>query len=1194
MKDLDLIYVTARGLPREDRPAYLTRVCEGDDGLRTRVEEMLAVANEAEAFITDLPDAELEDREAGPEPVKTLKPEFADLPDAVLGQKIGRYKILERVGEGGCGVVYVAEQTEPVRRRVALKVIKLGMDTKQVVGRFEAERQALAMMDHPNIAKVLDAGTTDTGRPFFVMELVRGVRITDYCDQNNLTTKDRLDLFIKVCQAIQHAHQKGIIHRDINPSNILVTLHDGVPVPKVIDFGIAKATEGRLTDATVYTQLNQFIGTPAYMSPEQAEMSGLDIDTRSDIYSLGVLLYELLAGSTPFDAKELMSEGIEAMRKTIREKAPLRPSTKLSQTLAAAGVSHRKTTSGLAIPTQEEVSADSRRRLRLKEQIARVRGDLDWIVMKCLEKDRARRYETANGLAMDIKRHLEDEPVVARPPSRLYEFQKTIRRHKFGFGATIALITVLTAGVLISTWQAVRAAHARQAEKAEAEEARVDRDRALRAQSTAVQQRDLAQQRLYDSLVREARSIRTIRPLGFRRQLIDRLQKALAIPTAKKDMDVLRTEFAQCLGDATSFDPINLIDPPPSYLDVVLDKEGTQVAFGTAEGRLVVHETTTGKAIASLKNKAQLVQLAFAPDGRSLYGLAREPGDERAGKAPRISLIEWRRAGDGSWSQESERSMPDLRRLIATPQGVIAAMEDVSKREIRLVNALTDSPVGSVPLASGQAFPEVFDVASNNHFAAYLGEGGTNQPGSIIEIWDLKANQLRTRLSPELGPVRHLRFSPDSRFLACTAEDGVVAFETSGFKRANTFRQYMSSEAAWCGDGTILAVPLYQENAVQLFSVTSGAEARRLITPHQVREIRSSLDGAAVVAILQTRPMLVIRLAGTRERLHLLGHTGGVPGVEFSPDGRTIASTGKDGVIRIWDSRTGKLLQAWEGQGQHLEGQTVCFSPDGRWLASDNYQNDQVLVRALDDGRRVLALGDGRPESSGTWTCAFSPDGKVLVAAGDGLRGWELASHTGGATQGALEARELFHDPGQTRNLVFHPTGKWIGFEGSVRRNGQNLTGSFIRGLEPGNEPELVSLHNSAVQTLGVADAGQALLHMDKDHRLVFSSPQSRQTIRTLPTLAPGEAASTFVGNFRVSPDGSKVAVANYNGRGVNIYDLASGRRLYSLPDDAGSIWWLAWHPDGHHLAVARGNGDISLWNLTEVEALLAKVGLGP
>jgi hypothetical protein len=324
------LFQAAAQLSGAERAAFLNGACLGDTALRLRLDALLAADDAKDSFL------EPEERDTAGQPAKTMKLELADAPDEAVGQTLGRYKLLERVGEGGCGVVYVAEQTEPVRRRVALKVIKLGMDTKQVVARFEAERQALAMMDHPNIAKVLDAGTTETGRPYFVMELVRGIRITEYCDQANLTTKERLDLFIKVCQAIQHAHQKGIIHRDIKPSNILVTLHDGVPVPKVIDFGIAKATEGRLTDNTVYTQLHQFIGTPAYMSPEQAEMSGLDIDTRSDIYSLGVLLYELLAGSTPFDGQELMSLGIDAMRKTIREKEPVRPSTKLSQTLVAA------------------------------------------------------------------------------------------------------------------------------------------------------------------------------------------------------------------------------------------------------------------------------------------------------------------------------------------------------------------------------------------------------------------------------------------------------------------------------------------------------------------------------------------------------------------------------------------------------------------------------------------------------------------------------------------------------------------------------------------------------------------------------------------------------------------------------------------------------------------------------------------
>jgi hypothetical protein len=429
----ELLFQLALMKPASEHAAFLNRECGDDKALRERLKALLAAHEQSEGVLA----------EPVPAAKGTMKIEFTDAPDETIGQKIGRYKILEKVGEGGCGVVYVAEQAEPVRRRVALKVIKLGMDTKQVVARFEAERQALAMMDHPNIAKVLDAGSTETGRPYFIMELVRGIRITDYCDQANLTTKERLDLFIKVCQAIQHAHQKGIIHRDIKPSNILVTLHDGVPVPKVIDFGIAKAIEGRLTEATVYTQLHQFIGTPAYMSPEQAEMSGLDVDTRSDIYSLGVLLYELLAGSTPFDAQELMSQGIDAMRKIIREQEPVRPSTRFA-TLEGDQLT----------TTAKRRSADT---AKLMHQL---KGDLDWIVMKCLEKDRSRRYETANGLAADLKRHLNNEPIVARPPSATYKFQKAFRRNKVVFTAGIAVAAALCFGLLFSTWQALRAKRA--------------------------------------------------------------------------------------------------------------------------------------------------------------------------------------------------------------------------------------------------------------------------------------------------------------------------------------------------------------------------------------------------------------------------------------------------------------------------------------------------------------------------------------------------------------------------------------------------------------------------------------------------------------------------------------------------------------------------------------------------------------
>jgi hypothetical protein len=448
----DALFYAALNLEQPaQRKLFLDQACLGSDGMREAVEDMLKSHSEAERFFATshaslrINGEDVRQIALAGQADSTACPTI--LAEEQAGLQIGRYRLLQKIGEGGCGVVYMAEQKEPVRRRVALKIIKLGMDTKNVIARFEAERQALALMDHPNIARVLDAGATETGRPYFVMELVRGVRITNYCDDNNLDTPQRLSVFIQICHAIQHAHQKGVIHRDIKPSNIMVTMHDGVPVPKVIDFGIAKAIEAPLTDKTLFTAYEQFIGTPAYVSPEQAELSGLDVDTRSDIYSLGVLLYELLTGKTPFDGHQLMQSGLDVMRRTLREKEPQRPSTMVT------------TLHG----DELRITATHRQAEPLK-LVSMLRGDLDWIVMKALEKDRTRRYQTANDLALDIERHLLNEPVLARPPSRLYLFLKLVRRNRVLFTAGAAVAAALVAGLGASTWLYLKEREARQTE----------------------------------------------------------------------------------------------------------------------------------------------------------------------------------------------------------------------------------------------------------------------------------------------------------------------------------------------------------------------------------------------------------------------------------------------------------------------------------------------------------------------------------------------------------------------------------------------------------------------------------------------------------------------------------------------------------------------------------------------------------
>jgi len=479
------IFAKASDLSPQERPAFLDQSCAGDGAVRAQVESLLTALDAASAatFLAtptaadNLPTLDHDPRSTSASSQdETIRRERADAA-AVRespGTRIGPYKLLQELGEGGFGTVFMAEQEKPVQRRVALKIIKLGMDTRQVVARFEQERQALAMMDHPNIAKVLDAGATEAGRPYFVMELVKGDPITAYCDKGSLPIPDRLELFAQVCQAVQHAHQKGVIHRDIKPSNILVSTQDGRPYAKVIDFGIAKATASKMTEKTLFTQHHQIIGTPEYMSPEQAEGS-LDIDTRTDVYSLGVLLYELLTGTTPFGGEELRSAAYQEIQRIIREVEPPAPSTRLSRNTATLG------------------AVAARRGIEPRRLGSLVRGELDWIVMRALEKDRQRRYESANSLAADVRRYLEGRAVEAAPPGAAYRLRKFVRRHKGPVGASAAVAAALLLGIAGFAWQAHRVAEQRDAaiEARRAEER--ERDKANEAAAAESVQRALAE-----------------------------------------------------------------------------------------------------------------------------------------------------------------------------------------------------------------------------------------------------------------------------------------------------------------------------------------------------------------------------------------------------------------------------------------------------------------------------------------------------------------------------------------------------------------------------------------------------------------------------------------------------------------------------------------------------------------------------
>jgi len=996
------------------------------------------------------------------------------------GTKIGRYELLSLIGEGGMGLVYQAEQKEPVKRRVALKIIKPGMDSKEVIARFEAERQALALLDHPNIAHVFDAGTTEAGLPYFVMEYVKGMSITAYCDQRKLNIEQRLQLFEHVCEGIHHAHQKGIIHRDIKPSNILVSLHGDRAVPKIIDFGIAKATARSLTDKTVFTNQGQLLGTPEYMSPEQVDLATQDIDTRSDIYSLGVLLYELLAGVLPFEEKSLRSGGFAEIQRTIRELEPATPSTRLTNLgQQAKTIATSRSTQAIALAR-------------------RLHRELEWIPLKAMRKDRCRRYKSASEMADDIQNYLNGSPLIAGPETAVYRAKKFVHKHA-GSVVTAALVAfAIILGLVVSTAMYLRSEKALEREAVARVQAEDAKDKETTARSLAEQAEKVAQQQ---------RKLAEERAEEYRRSLYVHRINLADVAYREGNMGPLRRLLDECPEDLRAWEWYHLnhisdqaamtfMGDKEGVFDITLSPDGKRIVSAGAGGTIKIWDAVDGRELMTLRgHETAVMSVAFSADGKRIASISTKNKikvwDAQSGTEIKTLtvddslssrlLLSWlpvpiafspdgKKIVSGSpsdaikvWNADSGTVLMSLKGheefltgLAFTPDGnrIVSSSNDrtlriwdastgqqliVLKGHEDRINEVAISPDGKrIVSVSLDRTAKVWDVTTGAELIELRGldkavrsvvfsnDGAriaTGGGAGKIKVWDAANGTELTTLLGHIGSVKGVAFSPDDKRIVSGSGDGTIKIWEPGFDRTASVtldRKYR--DMAYSPDGKHIVTSVVKDRSIRILDAATRDELMKIDGPVG-RGTFFSPDAKRIISgSVDGNDIDIWDVSSGRKLMTLSGHEGPIWSASYSPDGTRIVSGGEDKTVRVWNAITGTEVMTLRGHGDYPDHPelspvtSVAFSPDGQLIASSSWDYTVKIWNAK-TGAEVMTV---RAHSYIVNDVAFSPDGKRFASASSdcSIRICDVATGD--------ELQVLWGHEDDTLSVAFSPDGRRI------------------------------------------------------------------------------------------------------------------------------------------------------------------------